>query len=81
MPRHFPDAPVSGKYCRKIQGLDRQGFSPVVFRLLRVEEMRTVSENLLSPGGAWSKKRPTRIKRQPDRIHSTNLLNLHIKSA
>ena len=34
----FADAPVSGKSCRKIQGIDRQGFSPAVFRHLRVEE-------------------------------------------
>jgi hypothetical protein len=34
-----------------------------------------------APGGAWSKvQAPTRIKRQLDRIHGINLLNLHITS-
>ncbi|MBI3197542.1 MAG: lytic murein transglycosylase [Rhodospirillales bacterium] len=39
-PRLFGDAPVSGKSCRKIQGIDRQGFSPAVFRHPRVEECK-----------------------------------------
>jgi hypothetical protein len=45
----FSDASVSGKSCRKIQGIDRQGFSPAVFRHPRVDKCEPCRENLLTP--------------------------------
>ncbi|MDP2372395.1 hypothetical protein, partial [Reyranella sp.] len=79
-PRLYADAPVSGNPVGKFRALIGKAFRRP-FSDTRVSKNANRVGKPPHAGRAWPKKRPTRITRQPDRIHSIFLLNLHITSA